>query len=221
MSARVAFQLSHSLGEPSLALAQADFGQLADRGAARAAMLAGVRVNTREQVVGQRDHDLCHEQSIPGNTRSGSGSDLATHPLERTGEDRSDVAAEQATHHVPSAPDSMMAPVIPAADLARLNKFCGARVPPEAREHVRAELEQERQAVNIVEYRPPWREDYGPEWSRMPIARLRYVASKDQWTLYYHRHTGRWERYPLLGPSRHLSDLLNEVAVDPICVFSG
>ncbi len=40
----------------------------------------------------------------------------------------------------------------------------------------------------------------------MPIARLRYVASK-LWTLYYHRHTGRWERYPLLESSRLVTDL--------------
>jgi hypothetical protein len=55
----------------------------------------------------------------------------------------------------------------------------------------------------------------------LPIARLRYVASKRLWTLYYHRHTGRWERYPLLGPSRRVADLLSEIADDPICVFRG
>jgi hypothetical protein len=111
--------------------------------------------------------------------------------------------------------------VLSPTDMARIEALCDARVPPEAREHVRVELEQERQAVNIVECRPPWREDYGPEWSRLPIARLRYVASKRLWTLYYHRHMGRWERYPLLGPSRRRADLQSEVAEDPICVFWG
>jgi hypothetical protein len=96
--------------------------------------------------------------------------------------------------------------VLPEADIATIRELCEARVPPDVREHVRVELERERQAVTIVERRPPWREDYGPEWSRLPIARLRYVASKRLWTLYYHRHTGRWERYPLLGPSRRLAD---------------
>lgn len=110
--------------------------------------------------------------------------------------------------------------VLPVTDLARIQELCEARVPPEKREHVRVEVEQERQAVNIVERRPPWREDYGPEWSRLPVARLRYVASKRLWTLYYHRHTGRWERYPLLGPSRRLADL-GELAEDLICVFWG
>jgi hypothetical protein len=55
----------------------------------------------------------------------------------------------------------------------------------------------------------------------MPIARVRYTASKRLWTLYYHRHTGRWERYPLLGPSHRVTDLLSEIADDPICVFGG
>ena len=114
-----------------------------------------------------------------------------------------------------------MLAVLPASDVARIRDVCAARVPREASEHVRVEVEQERQAVNIVERRPPWREDYGPEWMRLPIARLRYVASRGLWTLYYHRHTGRWERYPLLGPSRRLSDLLSEIADDPICVFWG
>lgn len=111
--------------------------------------------------------------------------------------------------------------MLPEADVARIQELCDTRVPSEARDDVRVELERERQAVNIVECRPPWREDFGPEWSRMPIARLRYVASRGLWTLYYHRHTGRWERYPLLGPSRRLGDLLAEVTQDPICVFWG
>jgi hypothetical protein len=111
--------------------------------------------------------------------------------------------------------------LLPSSDVAEIQDLDERRVPPEAHEHVRIELEHERQAVNIVERRPPWREDYGPEWSRLPIARLRYVAPKRLWTLYYHRHTGRWEHYPLLGPSLHVTDLISEIAEDPICVFSG
>ena len=114
-----------------------------------------------------------------------------------------------------------MRAVVPETDVASIRELCEALVPPEDREHVRVELERERQAVNIVEYRPPWREDYGPAWMRLPIARLRYVASKGLWTLYYHRHTGRWERYTLIGPSRRVADLLREIAEDPICVFRG
>ena len=86
---------------------------------------------------------------------------------------------------------------------------------------MRVELEEGRQAVTIVECRPSWEEGYGPEWTRSPIARLRYVGTIGVWTLYYHRHTGRWERYPLLCPTRRIEALLDEVDRDPICVFWG
>jgi hypothetical protein len=114
-----------------------------------------------------------------------------------------------------------ISPVLPETDVARIRKLCTQRVPDHARDQVRIELEEERQTVTILECRPPWREDYGPEWTRMPIARLRYVGSTRLWTLYYHRHTGRWERYPLLAPTRRIDELLNEVDRDPICIFWG
>lgn len=50
----------------------------------------------------------------------------------------------------------------------------------------------------------------------MPIARLSCVGSTRLWTLYYHRHTGRWERYALLGPTRRIDELLNDIDGDPI-----
>jgi hypothetical protein len=109
--------------------------------------------------------------------------------------------------------------VLRESDIARIREMCDARVPSEACDEVRVELERERQAINIVELRPPWRDDLGPEWSRLPVARLRYVATKGLWTLYYLRHTGRWERYPLLGPTRRVDELLAELAADPICLF--
>ena len=111
--------------------------------------------------------------------------------------------------------------MLPETDVARIRKLCSERVPDHARDQVRIELEHGRQAVTIVECRPPWREDYGPDWSRLPIARLRYVGSTRLWTLYYHRHTGRWERYPLLGPTRRIDELLDEIDCDPICTFWG
>ena len=61
----------------------------------------------------------------------------------------------------------------------------------------------------------------GPEWSRQPIARLRYVATNKEWTLYYHRHTDRWERYPLLEATRDVAPLLRELTNDPMAVFRG
>jgi hypothetical protein len=111
--------------------------------------------------------------------------------------------------------------VLPQADVVRIRRLCAARVPAHASDQVRVECEQDLRAVTIVEWRPPWREDYGPEWTRLPIARLRYVRSRRLWTLFYHRHTGRWERYPLLGSTTPIDPLLDELERDPICVFWG
>jgi hypothetical protein len=58
-------------------------------------------------------------------------------------------------------------------DVARIREMCDARLPAEACAEARVELERERQAINIVERRPPWRDDLGHEWSRLPVARLR------------------------------------------------
>lgn len=111
--------------------------------------------------------------------------------------------------------------MLPGADVARIRKLCDERVPDQGRDQVRVEFEQGRQGVTIVECRPPSRAEYGPEWSRSPVARLRYLGTTRLWTLYYHRHTGRWERYPLLGPTRRIDELLDEIDRDPICIFWG
>jgi hypothetical protein len=111
--------------------------------------------------------------------------------------------------------------VLPDADIARVHEVCASHVPERARDEVRVEVELDGHTVIIVECRPPWREDLGPDWTRMPVAKLRYVKTTGLWTLYYYRHTGRWERYPLLGSTRRIGDLLDELASDPICIFWG
>ena len=114
-----------------------------------------------------------------------------------------------------------MSCVLPQADVARVRDLCAPRVPDHARDKVRIEVDEDPRAITIVECRPPWREDYGPEWTRSPIARLRYVRSRGLWTLYYRRHAGRWERYPLLSSTPRIDELLGEIDRDPICIFWG
>ncbi len=44
------------------------------------------------------------------------------------------------------------------------------------------EFEIRGNSVTIIERRPPWREDFGPEWSRLTVAQLRY--ENEGWALY-------------------------------------
>jgi hypothetical protein len=59
---------------------------------------------------------------------------------------------------------------VPDLDVARC---CGARVPEAARHQVRVECEIGARHLTIVERRPPWRDGIGPDWTSLPVARLR------------------------------------------------
>ena len=53
----------------------------------------------------------------------------------------------------------------------------------------------------ICECRPPWREDFGPDWTRFPIARLHYTKTIGLWTLHWRDRNQKYHRYEPLDPS--------------------
>ncbi len=69
------------------------------------------------------------------------------------------------------------APPASIMDVARVQRWCRARVPEHVRDEVRVEVEVDERCLTIVECRPPWRADFGPEWTRFLIARLRYTKA--------------------------------------------
>ena len=73
--------------------------------------------------------------------------------------------------------------------------------------------------LTIVERRAPWRDDYGPDRTSFPIARLRYTAADKSWTLYWRDRNLRFHLYGLLAPSCRVDDLLSETDRDPTCIF--
>jgi hypothetical protein len=107
----------------------------------------------------------------------------------------------------------------PETDIARVRRYCQRRVPPHAREQVRLETVVRGSAITIIERRAPWRDDFGPEWSRLKIAQLRY--DHGAWTLHWADRNGRWVRYPDLEPSPRLDDLLTEIDRDAAGAFWG
>src|SRR4051794_41753934 len=105
--------------------------------------------------------------------------------------------------------------------LARIQRFCEERVPPESRAQLRLEHSVRGNAITIVERRPPWSELVGPDWASMKIAQLRYDANARTWTLYSADRNDRWWPYDFAEPSARIEDLLAELAEDPSGVFWG
>lgn len=105
--------------------------------------------------------------------------------------------------------------------VAKVERFCRQRVPPEALYQVRLEVEVNRKAITIVERRAPWRPDYGPAWSRFPIARFRYTTTTGLWTLYWRDRNLKFHRYDLLEPTASLDEILDEIDRDKTGIFWG
>ena len=132
---------------------------------------------------------------------------------------------------VPPTPSSKPAEVPPRAqpavtglpelDIARVQRWCAARVPEHARHQVRMECEVTPRHLTIIERRAPWREEFGPEWTSLPIARLRYTRTTNTWTLYWRDSNLRFHIYEPLAPSAHLDPLLAELDQDPTHIFWG
>jgi hypothetical protein len=115
----------------------------------------------------------------------------------------------------------MAAEGLPELDVARVRRWCEQRVPAEVRNRVRVECDVANRHLTIVECRPPWRHDLGPEWTRFPIARLRYTKSTKEWSLYWRDRNLRFHKYDLIAPSRRVDELLAEIDRDPTSIFWG
>lgn len=129
-------------------------------------------------------------------------------------------AAGDSTCDVPPRPGPAV-PGLPELDIARVRRWCGARVPEHARHEVRLECEVAARYLTIVERRAPWRDDAGPEWTSLPIAQLRYTQATKMWSLYWRDRNLRFHAYDRLAPSPHLETLLTELDQDPTSIFWG
>ena len=94
-------------------------------------------------------------------------------------------------------------------------------MPEHVRDQVRVEVDVADRHLTIVECRPPWRADLDTEWTRFPIARLRYTKASRQWSLYWRDRNLRFHEYDLVAPSESVEDLLAEVDRDPTAIFWG
>lgn len=123
-------------------------------------------------------------------------------------------------HDLPAGRRSGMS-VLPELDVARARRWCRDRVPEHVRDQVRVELEVADRHVTIVECRPPWGADLDPEWTRFPIARLRYTKVSGLWSLYWRDRNLRFHEYDRVPATANVEDLLAEVDRDPTAIFWG
>jgi len=95
---------------------------------------------------------------------------------------------------------------LPELDVAQVQRWCAARVPAHATHQVRVECVIAARDLTILERRAPWRE-FGPEWTSFPIARPRYTAATELWTLWWRTGTCASTRR-LTGPTQRFQDIL-------------
>jgi hypothetical protein len=113
--------------------------------------------------------------------------------------------------------------VLPETDVARLRRWSmsGTIDCRRARGQIRYELDVADPHVTGCECRPPWRPEYGPEWTRFPIVRFHYTKARREWATYWRDRNLRFHRLDLLAPSRWIEDLLAEVDADSTGIFWG
>ncbi len=85
---------------------------------------------------------------------------------------------------------------------------------------MRVEFLVSRNAVTIVESRPPWEGDADDEWVQQEVARLRFERSRG-WTLYWPDRNSDFHIYDRLPSTMQIKELLDEVDADPTCIFWG
>jgi Protein of unknown function (DUF3024) len=110
---------------------------------------------------------------------------------------------------------------LPPLDVAAVVAYCEQRAPPHAVHQVRMEAVVDGRAVTLVGRRAPWRREFGREWTSRPVARLRWTASRGEWSLFWRDRVHRWHRYPYAEPTSEIAKLLDEIDCDPTGTFWG
>lgn len=114
--------------------------------------------------------------------------------------------------------------MIPDHDLARVQTWIdglNAGMSPDVRDQIRYEFDVGGRTITVLECRPPWREDLGPEWTRFPICRFRYTKVRNEWSLYWRDRNLKFHEYDIVQPTPHLDELIQYVQNDSSGLFWG
>ena len=112
-----------------------------------------------------------------------------------------------------------MAIVLPEFDVEKVRRWCRERVPAKFNDEVRLEVSTRGKSISIHECRPVWRGAPG-EWTKMPIAQLRYEGD-GTWTLDFGDRYGGWTMYSDLAAKQPIDVIIKKLETDPTFVFWG
>lgn len=93
------------------------------------------------------------------------------------------------------------------------------RPPLHLRDKVREGQRIDGQSIELYYNRPAFQRP--GEWTEEPIAKIRYIRSRDVWAIYWKRADLKWHRYPDCPETKTLSQALTEIDDDRHCCFFG
>ena len=93
------------------------------------------------------------------------------------------------------------------------------RPPQELREKVDYRIDIVGSEIVLSSVRPHW--DNTPGKSQLPIAKVKWIATRKQWRLYWQRADGKWHSYNAGSRPLTIREALAEVRRDRHCCFFG
>lgn len=107
------------------------------------------------------------------------------------------------------------------AAISQVTTYCATKVPAEHDDKIRIEYKLRGNTLTIYECRPPWREDFGPEWTSRRVCVFEWDRAARGWRLYAMDRNNRRLDYPFVETTPDLLPLLREIETDPTCIFWG
>jgi Protein of unknown function (DUF3024) len=107
-------------------------------------------------------------------------------------------------------------------DRARITTLlteCCDRVPHRVRDQLRHGFTIAGNTVELFEERPHYLQK--DRWIQEPVAKFRFVATRELWQLYCMRRDLKWHSYALLPIAGTFEILFREVEADPTGIFWG
>jgi len=108
-------------------------------------------------------------------------------------------------------------------ELKKIDKLVGGLCRKRSPDHLKDKLSIEYRVkghdVVMFERRPYW--DDPKEIIEIPVAKMKFVRTSNEWRLYWMRRDRKWHGYEMLNPGKALQRLIVEVDVDPHGCFFG